>query len=197
LHALGVLDPSEAADVERAVRADPALAAELTRYRDVTSALGETLAVDAPPRWVWDRLVHSIGAGRFDRFVARFARIFDVTVDRARELLGWIDDPNRWEELKPGSWLVHFPAGPACAAADTGFVRVTAGAQFPWHRHEGEEVTLVLQGAYRDHQGVLVGAGEEVVENGGSEHDFAAEPGDDLIYAVRVVGVDFNVARPS
>ena len=39
LHALGVLEADEAREVERAVAADPALAAELAAYRDAASLI--------------------------------------------------------------------------------------------------------------------------------------------------------------
>ena len=51
------------------------------------------------------------------------ASLFDVTVDRARELLGLIERPASWENPVPGIRLVHFDGGPAYAAADCGFVR--------------------------------------------------------------------------
>jgi putative transcriptional regulator len=192
LHALGLLDADEAAGVERALAADPALAAELVAYREAAAAVGAALPPVEPGRAVWDRLLHSIGGGRFDGFADAMARLFDVTADRARELLGWIDDPARWETFAPGAWLIHFPAGPACAGADTGFVRVAAGARFPRHVHGGDEVTLVLQGAGRDHAGLVMRAGDEHLEVAGSQHEFTAEPGEDFVFAVRVVDVRFD-----
>jgi putative transcriptional regulator len=195
LHALGLLDEEESAAVERAAAADPVVRAELAAYRDAGAVLGTSLTPREPSRAVWDRLLHSIGAGRFERFTGPISRLFDVSFERARELLGWIDDPARWEDFKPGAWLLHFPAGPACAGADTGFVKVTAGAAFPWHAHGGEEVTLVLQGAGRDSDGVVHGVGDQWAEPAGSRHEFAAEPGEDYIFAVRVLDVDFDVQK--
>jgi len=196
LHALGLLDAADCEAVERAVAADPALAAELVAYRDAASALVRTLPAVEPPAPVWDRIVHSIGAGRFERFVTRFQHLFDVTAERAREVLGWVDDPSRWEAFKPGSWLIHFEAGPACAGADNGLVKVSAGAPFPWHGHDGEETALVLQGSGRDHKGNVLHAGDVWVEHAGTQHEFHAGEGEDLVFAVRVYGVDFDVTRP-
>src|SRR5262245_8781259 len=117
LHALGLLDDDEARAVKRAVDADPALAAELSSYRDTASALGGSLPPLEPSRAVWDRLLQSIDmpAGRFEAFAARVSHLYDVSVERARELLSWIDQPARWEPFKPGAWLLHFEGGPACA----------------------------------------------------------------------------------
>jgi putative transcriptional regulator len=192
LHALGLLDADESARVEQAVAADPALRRELDAYREAAAAVGAGLPYLEPSRAVWDRLLHSVGGGRFERFAMPFARLFDVSLHRARELLGWIDDPARWEPFHPGASLIHFTAGPACAGADTGFVKVAAGATFPHHHHGGEEVTLVLQGAGRDHVGRVIRAGDRWVEDAGSQHEFTAEPGEDYVFAVRVVGVRFE-----
>jgi anti-sigma factor ChrR (cupin superfamily) len=197
LHALGLLEADEIALVERAVAADPALAVELASYRDTAAVVGSSLPPLEPSRAVWDRLLGSIGAGRFEAFTARVSKLFDVSVDRARELLGWIEDPARWEPFKPGSWLLHFEGGPSCATADCGFVRVAAGATFPWHAHDGEETTIVLAGGGRDNEGKSFQVGDEWIERGGSQHEFTAEPGDDYLFAVRVFGVRFDVTKPS
>jgi quercetin dioxygenase-like cupin family protein len=92
--------------------------------------------------------------------------------------------------------LQHFTAGPACAGSDTGFVRVAAGTTFPWHGHDGDEVTLVLAGSSRDYSGTILTAGDEFALNGGSAHEFTALGDQDYIYAVRVVGVRFDVPKP-
>ena len=79
----------------------------------------------------------SVGAGPLERFAARFAALFDVTVDRAREILGLIERAASWETPAPGVGLVHFDGGPACAAADCGFVRLAPGTAFPFHTARG------------------------------------------------------------
>lgn len=81
----------------------------------------------------------SVGAGRFEAFAQRFADLVDVGIARAREILGLIERPATWEHPLPGVHLVHFNGGPACAAADCGFVRLAPGGTFPWHAHRGEK----------------------------------------------------------
>ena len=182
LYALGVLDAQESAVVERAVAGDPALAAELASYQRTAEGM---VAPVAPSPDVHARLMASIGGGTFERFSQRMASLFDVTVDRARELLGLIDRPASWEAAMPGVGLVHFDGGPAAAAADCGFVRLAPNTAFPLHTHAGEEVSLILAGTLKDRRtGRTYGPGDELVETQDSEHDVVAAD-DEVIYAAR------------
>jgi putative transcriptional regulator len=182
LHALGALDADEAKLVEEAVAADPALAAELATYRDAAAGLGPAVA---PPPDIKARLLASTGGGRFEKLSARFAQLFDVTVDRARELLGLIERPASWENPLPGIGVVHFAGGPACAAADCGFIRIAPGCTFPWHTHRGEEISILLTGTLRDHTGRRLHPGDELVQAEGTGHDISAEGDAEVIFAAR------------
>ena len=196
LHALGALDADEAARVEAAVAADPALAAELAAHRDAAAALGDALPPEPPAPAVRDRLMASVDAAvapnRWERFAARVAEMFDVSVDKARMFLGWIDEPARWEPSPlPGVQLVHLPGGPAWAGADCGLVRVPAGTRFPWHGHHGEELTLVLAGRAVESGGAELVPGAETVLTAADEHDFVVdEASGDYIFAVRFYGIE-------
>lgn len=188
LYALGALDGDEAAAVERAIEADPALAAELDGYLAILPAVEPSPEVKA-------RLVASAGGGRFEKLAARVARLFDVTVDRARELLGLIERAASWENPVPGVQLVHFEGGPACAAADCGFVRLEPGCTFPWHTHRGEEVSVILAGSLRDHEGTMWHPGDELVQPAGSQHDLTAGE-DGAIYVARAThGIEVSGRR--
>jgi anti-sigma factor ChrR (cupin superfamily) len=185
VYALGALEPDEAAVVERAIAGDPALAAELDALQRAAEQLVSSVA---PPASVKARLMASIGAGRFDRFAQRMASLYDVTVDKARELLGLIERPASWNIGAPGVGLVHFDGGPAYAAADCGFVRLAPGATFPHHKHLGEEASLVLAGSLRDAaSGRLLGPGDELVQAEGSEHHLVCEGTEDCIFAARAM----------
>ena len=166
LYALDELSAEEASAVERALESDPALAAELDAYL----ALG---AVQPAPD-VKARLLASCGGGRFERFAGTLAKLFDVSIDRARELLGLVERATSWEHPVPGVSLIHFDGGPACAAADCGFVRIAPGCKFPWHTHRGEEVSVILSGAMRDLDGRVLHAGDELVHVADTQHELVA-----------------------
>lgn len=194
LYALGALDDDEARAVERALAADPALRAELEGYQRATAELADALPGVAPSPSLRARLLASADepAPRYDRFVARFAALFDVAAARARELLALIDQPAAWETgPAPGCWLVHFTAGPSLAGADTGFVRLAPGARFARHRHLGAEHSLVLAGHADDTMFGRLGPGDEPVAPADSEHDFATVGDEPFLYAVCVYGVTF------
>jgi putative transcriptional regulator len=186
LYALDALELDEARAVEQAVAADPQLAAELVAYRETAHQLAELAPIE-PTAEVKTRLLASIGAGKFERFSTRMASLFDVTVERARELLGLVERSASWETPVPGIGLVHFDGGPACAAADCGFIRIAPGCTFPWHTHRGEEVSIMLSGSVRDASGRVLKPGDELVQALGSQHDLTAE-GEEVIFVARAFG---------
>ena len=179
LYAVGELSADEATAVERAVEADPNLALELEGYLDLVAV--------TPSPDVKTRLIASAGGGRFEKFSDRMAKLLDVTIDRARELLGLIERPASWENPVPGVFLIHFDGGPAYTAADCGFVRLAPGCKFPWHTHRGEEVSVILSGAMRDVDGRVLRAGDELVHQQGTQHDLTAEGDEPVIYVARAM----------
>lgn len=189
LYAVGALDGEEAAAVERAVEADPVLAAELDGYLSL-------IPTAAPGADVKARLLASVGGGRFENYSSRMAKLFDVTVDRARELLALMERKTSWENPVPGIHLVHFEGGPAYAAADCGFVRIDPGCTFPWHTHRGEEVVVVLEGTVRDNaSGTTYQAGDEILQAEGSSHDLVAG-NDGALYVARAMnGIEVSGQR--
>lgn len=196
LYALGVLTPEEAAAVEQALASQPQLRRELAQYQATAGELALGVAPMAPSEEVRQRLLSSIGAGRFERFATAMARLFDVTLDGARELLAWIDNPAKWEPMNELAKVIHFPAGPACAGADTGFVVIAPGGTFPYHRHGGDEVTLVLAGRAIDSNGRVLTVGDEISEPPGTQHDLTNDGTEDFLYAARVYGLDYDVKKP-
>jgi putative transcriptional regulator len=140
-------------------------------------------------------LLASVGGGRFERFADRMAKLFDVTVDRARELLALVERKASWENPMPGIALIHFDGGPACAAADCGFVRIQPGCTFPWHTHRGEEVNVILAGTLRDSTGKVLHPGDELVQHENTEHDLTAGD-EEVIYVARAMnGIEVSGPR--
>jgi len=203
-YALGALEPEEVELVERAVAADPALAAEVDALVEASVQLAIALPGPAPAPAQRDRLLAAVVAEaepaptRFARFVGRITELFDVTVERARELLGLVDDPGAWQPgPAPGTWLIHFRAGPAYAGADTGFVKLDPGARFPRHHHLGEEIAVVLDGVAHDSAVGSLQPGDEPTCGADSYHEFRAIGDRPLVVVVRVFGVEFDVDPPA
>ena len=186
LYALGILEPDERKVVESAIASDTSLAMELSAFQE---AAEQMVAPVAPAPAVKQRLLASVGKGRFEAFSERMRDLFDVSVDKAREFLGLIERPASWESQPvPGIFLVHFDGGPAYAAADCGFIRLEPGAIFPPHKHLGDEATLVLSGTVRDAaSGQLLGPGDELFQPEGSEHYLINEGSEPCIFAARAM----------
>lgn len=184
LYALGILEPEHVAEVEHAIANDPEAVIVLEYQRAAESIVPASV----PSPEVKRRLLASIGGGRFEAFANRVAKLFDVTLDRGRELLGLIERSPSWEVQIPGVSLVHFDGGPAAAAADCGFIRIAPGAMFPPHTHRGEEVAIVLAGSVHDaaNQRTL-GPGDEYTMGAATTHDLVCVGDEDCIYAVRAL----------
>lgn len=136
-------------------------------------------------------------------FLDRAARLIDVPLERAADLLDRLADADFWPaEVAPGVCFVDLPTVPAAAGAVVGFVRVRAGRSFPAHAHLGDEVALVLQGALRTDDGREYHPGDHVLALAGSTHLPTALPGEDLVWlSVSREGIDFapvggRVMRP-
>jgi hypothetical protein len=184
LHALDMLDADEVKQVTAAIAADPRLEAELTALRDATHRLA-AIAPVVPSPDVEAQLFASIGGGRFERFTAQMSKIFDVTLDRARELLGITERTSAWDIRMPNLGLIHFDGGPACATADCGFIRIMPGGMFPLHTHRGDELSLVVAGTLRDLDGKLYRPGDELFHAAGSSHSLTVDGDEPVIFIAR------------
>jgi quercetin dioxygenase-like cupin family protein len=184
LHALDMLDGDEANAVERAIAADPSLAAELASLRDAVYAI--PVESVAPPPAIEIALLASVGQGRYERFAARLSELLDLAIDPIRLLLGKIERGFPPQEA-PGVSLIHFDGGPAYAAADCGIVRVEPGGMFPWHTHLGEEHSLIISGRMVDNDGREYGPGDEYIAQLGTSHDLATLGDEPVIFVARAL----------
>lgn len=192
--ALGILDDAEAAELDALLAGDEALVAALADAERDASLLALTLAPVPLPEGGLARLLEATHTvGRFDAMLERLAGLLDLGLERVRELVRSMDEPASWEGGPvPGTWLIHLQGGPRLGAELVGFVKVEAGLHFPHHKHLGDEVVVVLQGGLRDSRGVELRAGEVCEMDDGTEHDFVAMEGPDLIYLVLLgQGVEF------
>lgn len=129
------------------------------------------------------------GTERFAPFMDRLGHLFQLGQERIREIFSWVDGVEHWLRAP---WqtcdLMHIECALADAGADVGLVRVQAGTAFPFHKHQGTERVLILQGTMIDDDGSIYQAGDTPVCQAASSHTFKAGDDEDLIYAVVVDG---------
>ena len=120
----------------------------------------------------------------------RIARLFDLPLAKAEELVRRIEDPAAWKPgWVPGMLSINVRPGPAYPQAMGGFGKLTPGWTFPHHDHVGEETTVVLEGGFRDtHDGAETWRGDELWKPPGTDHEFIVLPGVECIAAVIAVG---------
>jgi putative transcriptional regulator len=152
-----------------------------------------TVAPEVPSAALRRRLLESAaGPGRFAAIAAALGRVTDLAADAVAALLGKIDDARAWTEAPfPDVRYLHFNPGAAVAAVEAGFVRMAPGARFPHHKHLGHEVTFVIDGLLHD-RGHVYGPGSVIESAAGSEHDYAAGPGRDLVIVSLHGGVEYH-----
>jgi putative transcriptional regulator len=95
-----------------------------------------------------------------------------------RDYIGPRFDGVTWKRLLPGVSEAVFTVGRQDRRVS--LLRVRAGVGVPQHTHEGTELTLVLQGAFDDGQG-LYRVGDLQVTDGTIDHRPTALPGPDCI----------------
>jgi len=136
-----------------------------------------------------------VSAGALDRLLAAAEIDVPVTAEALppgpadvpgplrRYLPGGIDDI-RWRFSGPGVGIADLPVSPS-ARSRLLLLKVGAGRKVPEHSHGGQELTLILRGAYRDRFGVFA-AGDLADHDEDVEHQPIAEPGEDCICLVAV-----------
>ena len=165
------------------------------RFRSTLAALAMSHAPVAPPPELRARVVASSRRrGRYGAFADRIARLFDVTIDDAREQLARIERADSWGP-GPMAGIAIFPVlpGPRCGDALATFTRFDPGVVFPLHAHVGGEVTIVVEGGFRDATGVEIWRGDELYKPPASEHDFViVSDGICIAAAVAFGGIDLR-----
>jgi len=93
-------------------------------------------------------------------------------------------DAVRWKWTGPGVATADLRTKPG-QKSRLMLLRVGGGRRVPEHGHGGQELTLILQGAYRDRFGVFA-TGDIADHDEDVEHQPIAEPGPDCICLVAV-----------
>jgi ChrR Cupin-like domain len=192
-YVLGTLPDAERRALEAEIAASPELRRELDAVREALGLAGQLDATSRAPAQNRARLLEALRSGdRYSPFLRDLSLHFDLGPERVRELFHAIDVPASWEAGPlPGIQVMHFQAGPQTVAPDTGFVRLPRGLRFPYHRHVGHEVNYVLEGAVRDGDGRLYVAGEAIVMEPGTAHEFSIPDDADALIAVVQAGFEF------
>jgi putative transcriptional regulator len=190
-YVLGTLPEDQADEIDAIVGASPELQ---RRVSDIQEGLAGSIAALpqlAPSSATRSRLLEALaGPDRFRPFFDVLTRLVDLPVDGLRAILARIDEAGGWEAGPlPTVQVVHFKGGPRVQALDTGLLRMAAGTRFPHHRHLGDEITVVLEGTLRDGARVY-GPGQVIEWRVGTEHDYAAGPGRDLVTLVVHSGIE-------
>lgn len=134
-----------------------------------------------------------MASGALDRLMANLDDAIEVTApvapnsDVPAPLQRYLPDgleSVRWKFSGPGVAVADLPASKT-AKSRLMLLRVAAGRRVPEHSHGGQELTLILRGAYKDRFGVFA-AGDIADHDEDVEHQPIAEPGEDCICLVAV-----------
>jgi hypothetical protein len=166
---------------------DDPIEPEALLYGLAGAAAAEPLA---PGEAVHTRVMHSVRrGGRYGIYVDRVARLFGLPVERAQRLLGRIEDASVFAPfLVPGVAMLPVKPGPGLEGAVAAIGLLAPGTVFPRHDHVGDEVTLVLDGGFRDEGGREIWRGDELFKPAGSEHDFVVIGDRACVAAVLALG---------
>jgi quercetin dioxygenase-like cupin family protein len=126
----------------------------------------------------------------FPGFARRFARLFDISVEKSDEILGKMSSTSE-EDWLPlgGTSLLHFEPGPRYEGAHAGLVRCQPGMDFPTHRHLGTETTMILAGGISDlDTGEVFLPGDVVTKPADTEHHLRILAPHECVFAVLMEG---------
>jgi len=154
-------------------------------------AIGDASGAESPPEALRMRILGAAtkGSMRFAPFFDELGRLFDLGVDAVMSVLDRAGDESQWEAgPHPAIRIFHLAGGPLTAGADTGFVRMPAGFQFPLHRHAASERVLILEGGYQDVDGRVYRAGDVHEMGAGTEHAFSVLSDGPLLFALVLHG---------
>jgi quercetin dioxygenase-like cupin family protein len=162
---------------------------------DLFAAWAEaSIAAEAPPPSARTRLLDALDAiarvERFQPLFAALARLTDLGAGPLSAVLARMDAAGSWIEGAPGIRYFHFTPGPGAPTTAAGIVSVRPGAVFPRHRHLAPEVSFVLDGVLVEN-GNRHGPGSVLESASGSEHEYAAGPGRDLLLVSLHGGIAF------
>lgn len=187
---LGDVSDAERESLEAHVAGCARCNQELLHAADAFAAMALALPAEAPPPALRARILDGAKPPRLARFVDKLADLFDITRAKARALIERIDDPTAWMAGPvPDSWVMMSDVrGPKLDGAFCGFVKMGPSVKWPAHRHLGREFMLVLEGGFKQHDGVEVHPGDLHVMEEGSAHGFTIFEDEPCISAAVIYG---------
>jgi anti-sigma factor ChrR (cupin superfamily) len=187
-YALGILDQDTRAVMKGELEASVENRQRLSELEELLATLALTVEPVSPSRRVRDQMLASLNPEtRFEAYVDRLAKLFDLKLRRIRELLDALASVpgTSWEANEiPGVHLLHFDGGRRVAGADCGLIHVAPGREFPVHRHLGDEWVSVLQGLAREDSGRIFRPGDLIHRAPGTTHTFRTSGDEPFVFAV-------------
>lgn len=176
-HAAGRLPEPVSLVVATHLALSPPARARYRRYESVGGALLDQLEPAPLEDGAWERLLGRLGAPEDE---VPLAPVPPEVAGLPRPLRDYL--PGSLDEL---CWRSYGNAAEVelrvkAPGYRTTLVRVRAGRMVPQHTHEGSELTLVLEGAFRDKTGRYA-RGDLALADGSVEHRPVAEPGEDCM----------------
>jgi anti-sigma factor ChrR (cupin superfamily) len=167
--------------------------AEMALLQKTFVALVDELPQVQPQPTIQNKIFFEIdGRRRYDPFIDRVASLFDLKTSSAEGLLRGLDNSQWQPSPTQGITVLPVQAGPRLIKANTLLVKLQPHSRFPMHKHvNGEEVVLLLRGAYQDMSGEIVKRGQLVQLPDQHTHDLVALDGDICIGAVVHYGHDY------
>lgn len=130
---------------------------------------------------------------RYAPFFERLARLWQLPTQRVEAELTRAGHPGSWKPTPlRGLRIFDVDAGRGRGGARARLMRFQPGAIFPNHRHHGSERVLVLEGAYADHTGLEIHAGNEQWLAPGSEHELHILGDEICVAAISEQGIAFT-----
>jgi anti-sigma factor ChrR (cupin superfamily) len=165
LHALGMLEPAEAADFERHLASCPLCAAEVRAFLDAASELPWDVTAAVPDPSLRQRLLRRAGpaANSQDLVVRSGEGSWQATAFAGVSVRPLRADPER-DEI-------------------TMLVRMVPGATYPAHHHAGPEQCYVLEGEVRIGE-LLLHAGDYSCAPPDTVHSLTTSPGGCLLLII-------------
>lgn len=176
-HAAGRLPEPVSLIVATHLALSPPARARYRRYESVGGALLDELEPVPLEDGAWERLLGRLGAPEDEATAAPVKPEVAGLPRPLRDYLPGSLDELRWRSYGSAAGIELDVKAPGYR---TTLLRVHAGRRVPQHTHEGSELTLVLEGAFRDATGRYA-RGDLALADSSVDHRPVADPGEDCM----------------